>query len=94
MPEATEGMTAAEFHATWGDLVRLQDAVLISINDGWLDQRALRQMPPWRAALFARVAYKAGVMTRRDLDALVREVVLTGGQGRLKPWGQVSRRRR
>lgn len=56
----------------------LQDKVLVSIVDGRLDHAALRSLPRWRAALLARLACKAGVMTRAERDALVREVAVLG----------------
>lgn len=69
----------------------LTDAhVLASIANGHLDHAALRSLPPWRAVLLARVACKAGAMTRADRDALVREVHLYGEVLPLrKPAGQL-----
>lgn len=52
--------------------------VLVSIANGRLDLVALRSLPRWRAALLARIAYKARLMTRADLDELVREVAVLG----------------
>lgn len=65
-----------------------QDDVLISITGGRVNNEVLRQLPPWRAVLFARVAYSAGAMTREELDRLVKEARDKGGKGTLRTWEQ------
>lgn len=60
------------------ETLALQDAVLTSIVGGRLDHAALRALPRWRAVLLARVACRAGVLTRAERDKLVREVAVLG----------------
>lgn len=51
-----------------------------------LDRPVLYSLPPWRAATLARLGFMAGVVERRERDAIVNEARLVGGDGRLKPW--------
>lgn len=69
----------------------LHRTVLKSIIDRRLDQSALRQLPSMDAALLARVAWKAGVMTRADLDKLTHEATFSAT---LKPYREPGRRSR
>ncbi len=70
--------------AGWNALVGHQDDCLIAITDGKpLPQRSLRALPPLRAVMIARVAVKAGVMPQSELDDLIKEARLVGGDGRL-----------
>jgi hypothetical protein len=66
----------------------LQDRVLASLTSkGPADREALRELPPWRAATLARVAYRAGSLSREERDAVVREATMAHTQGdRLRPW--------
>jgi hypothetical protein len=68
-----------------------QRIVLRSIIEGRLDHAALRRLPAMHAALVARVAWKAGVMARADLDQLTHEVHFTGA---LKPYREPATRSR
>jgi hypothetical protein len=65
--------------------VRLVDVVLESMADGRLDRSSLRRLPPWRAAVLARIAYRAGLMSRRELGRLIAEVIEAGPDGSLAP---------
>jgi hypothetical protein len=71
------------------DIKRRQDVVLIAITDQKMTDRAwtaLRELPPWRAVLLARVGHLAGAISVRDRDDLVREARLVGGYGALRTW--------
>jgi hypothetical protein len=68
-----------------------QDRVLIAISTGKMDFESLRSLPPWRAVLLARVACKAGVMTRADRDALIKEARDIGGNGKLHTPAQLEK---
>lgn len=64
------------------------DSVFLSIIKGQIDHEALRLLPVWRAVLLARVACKAGAMTKKDRDDLVREA---SNNGALRTWADVER---
>lgn len=61
--------------------VRLIDLVLESIADGRLDRVSMRKLPPWRAVVLARIAHRAHLMPRDELDGLVAEVIAVGVDG-------------
>jgi hypothetical protein len=66
------------------DIILLMDVVLIAITDHKkIPMDRLRELPPWRAVLMARVAEIAGAMTRAEVDDLVREAREVGGAGHL-----------
>lgn len=63
-----------------------QDDCLIDISDGKRPRESsLRQLPPWRAVMIARVAHKAGVMTEDEVNIYVIEARKVGGNGNLRP---------
>jgi hypothetical protein len=68
------------------ETVRLIDMVLESMADGRLDRVSLRKLPPWRAVVLARVAHRAHLMPRDELDALTEEVIRVGVDGRLEQY--------
>ena len=74
-PEAPPPPTAEE-------VLELTRLVLLSIVHQRLDHASLRKLPGMQATLLARVAWKARVMTRADLDKLVHEATF----GPLKPY--------
>lgn len=76
---------------TADEILDLHRVVLNSIIHRRLDQVALRQLPSMDAALIARVAWKAGVMTRADLDKLAHEATFNAT---LKPYLPPGVRRR
>lgn len=51
-----------------------------------VERGALYSLPPWRAAMLARLGCMAGVIERRERDAILNEARLVGSDGRLKPW--------
>jgi hypothetical protein len=61
--------------------VRLIDLVLESMADGRLDRKTLRLLPPWRAVVLARIAHRAHLMPRDELDSLTEEVIRVGVDG-------------
>lgn len=67
-----------------------QDIVLIDLSGGGRltdrGRRALYSLPPWRAAMLARVAHRAAALSRGERDGIVREASAVGGNGTLKPW--------
>lgn len=65
--------------------VRLLDVVLESMADGRLDLSSLRRLPPWRAVVLARIAHRAGLMSRPELGRLVAEATDAGPDGVLAP---------
>jgi hypothetical protein len=67
------------------ETVRLLDSVLEGIADGRLDLATIRRLPPWRAAVLARIARRAGLMAQQDLDELTEEIVKAGSDGVLDP---------
>jgi hypothetical protein len=84
MSDTTPEIPAPEMSAD-DILVRL-DAVIVSIvNTGRADLAALRSLPRWRAVQVARVAFKAGAITRADLDAITRETAVLGALKPAKP---------
>lgn len=61
-----------------------QDDCLLAITEGKaLPNDKLRNLPPWRAVMIARVAEKAGVMSATQVERLVAEAREVGGNGRL-----------
>lgn len=68
------------------DLMVTQDKVLNSISINEIDRVALRELPPWRAVLLARIAYQAKVLPRMELDRLADEARRVGGDGTLRTW--------
>lgn len=67
------------------ETVRLLDVVLEEMADGRLDLASMRRLPPWRAAVVARIARRAGLMPQQDLDKLTEEIVKAGPDGVLDP---------
>lgn len=69
-------------------LWRTQEAVLVGLTSlpPRLARDQLYALPPWRAAMLARIAHSMGVMERAERDAIIREAALAGGDGTLKPW--------
>ena len=67
------------------------DAVFLSIVHGSVNHHALRRLPVWRAVILARVACKAGAMTKQDRDDLVKEA---SDNGALRTWEDMERLRR
>ena len=67
-------------------ILEVQDDLLIQMSSvrPRFDEQRCRELPPWRAVMFARVAHKAGLLSRAALDAMVREAQLVGGAGKLK----------
>jgi hypothetical protein len=65
-----------------------QDDCLIAISQGRsVPTRHLQSLPPWRAALIARVADRAGIpLEHGTLDQLVAEAARVTGAGRLGYW--------
>lgn len=49
--------------------------------DGRLDRATLRKLPPWRAVVLARIAHRAHLMPRAELDQLTAEVERIGVDG-------------
>jgi hypothetical protein len=70
------------------DIYAIQDDLLISVEDGHpLRTGKLKQLPPWRAVMVARVALKAGVpMEQGTVKQIVAEAVAVGGDGTLGNW--------
>lgn len=67
------------------ETVRRLDLVLEGLADGRLDLATMRRLPPWRAAVLARIARRAGLMPQQDLDELTEEIVKVGSDGVLDP---------
>lgn len=67
-------------------IFRVQDDALVGLSSitPRIDMAQVRRLPPWRAVMIARIAYKCGCLERRELDAMVREAQLVGGDGELK----------
>lgn len=78
---------AAERHAEHMRIFAIQEDCLVSLSSikPRIDMAVVRQLPPWRAVMIARIAYKCRVLPRRELDELTREAQLVGGMGTLKP---------
>lgn len=75
--------TPARTHA---EIFAVQDDCLVAMSSATpkVHVHQIRRLPPWRAVMIARIAWKAGLLQRRDLDAMVREAQLVGGTGELK----------
>jgi hypothetical protein len=71
-------------------LVRLDAVILSLITPGRpVDLWALRSLPRWRAETMARLAHKAGAITKAQRDEIVREAAVLG---RVKPAKASARR--
>lgn len=61
-----------------------QDDCLIRMETGQKpDPYKMRQLPPWRAVLIARIGEHADIYTAEEVEAIVEEARRVGGQGRL-----------
>lgn len=70
-----------------GELLALQDDCLIAISEGrQIPADKLRQLPPWRAVLIARVGESewTSISDGTTLEELTSEAVAAGGHGKLK----------
>lgn len=78
--------------AAWQDMYAVQDDCLIAIEDGDpLPSVKLRQLPPWRAVLVARVAQRAGIpLEHGSLEQLIAEARKVTGSGRLGAWWETK----
>lgn len=81
-------MREAPTREEYARLFGTQDDVLVGLTSlpPRMSWASLVQLPPWRAAMLARLACAAGVITQHQRDFIVREAVITGGDGTLKPW--------
>lgn len=72
----------------------MQDRVLIGLvsREPRVEREALYDLPPWRAAMLARIACSMGVMPRAERDGIIREASYVGGSGQLKPWANRTKR--
>lgn len=63
-----------------------QDDCLIAMETGKKPPREkLRNLPPWRAVLIARICNQGQIMTDEEVEELVNEARAVGGKGRLSP---------
>lgn len=70
------------------EVFALQDDCLIAISEGkQIPAEKLRQLPPWRAVLIARVGESgySGISDGTTIDELINEAVSARGQGKLNP---------